>query len=292
MLHHRIRLRSVWNIARGEYIKWVTNPRIVTVGILLVFIYSFAVQPMLEHSEKFGEPLNIFEPFLAVCNSGMMILFMPVVFILLMSDFPVMGGNTLLTVQRAGKLNWFLGQMLFAVMCIFSFVAVIFLCCMLMLAGKGTFSGEWSNTISLYDSRFPEEAHGFVSKLLPPNLYNQISLTDALLYSVVLLSLYLLMIALILCLMKMLYLRTMGIFSVIAICALGAATCALQISAQWVFPTANTMIWLHYRELLRDPVTPISSSVLYFVIGDVLLLIACLLVVRRLQFRNIEQEGD
>lgn len=287
---HNIKLRSIRNIAKGEYIKWITNPRIVTVGILLVFIHSFAVQPMLQHTEKYGEPLNVFEPFLAVCNSGMMALFMPVVFILLMSDFPVMGSNTLLTVQRAGKLNWFLGQMLFVIMCIFSFIASVLVGCILM--SKGTFQNNWSNTITLYNSRFPEEAHSFVSKLLPPNLYNQMPLTDALLYTIILLSLYLFMIALILCLMKMLYLRTMGIFSVIAVCAMGAAACALQIPAQWFFPTSNTLIWLHYQELLREPVTPISSSFLYFLIGDVLLLTADLLVVHRLQFRNIEQEGD
>lgn len=287
---HSIKLRSVWNIAKGEYIKWVTNPRIVTVGILLVFIHSFAVQPMLQHVEKYGEPLNVFEPFLAVCNSGMMVLFIPVVFILLMSDFPVMGSNTLLTVQRAGKLNWFWGQMLFVIMCIVSFITAVFSCCMLM--SKGIFQNNWSNTIALYNSRFPEEAHSFVSKLLPPNLYNQMSLTDALFYTIILLSLYLLMIALILCLMKMLYLRTMGIFSVIAICAIGTAICALQIPAQWLFPTSNTLIWLHYQELLREPVIPISTSLLYFIIGDILLLIADLLVVHRLQFRNIEQEGD
>ena len=285
-----IKPRSVWNIAKSEYIKWITNPRIVTVGILLVFIHSFAVQPMLHHAEKYGEPINIFEPFLAVCNSGMMVFFMPVVFILLMSDFPVMGNNTLLTIQRAGKFNWFCGQIMFVIMCIFSFIGTIFLCCVLM--SKGTFQNNWSDTIALYNSRFPEEAHSFVSKLLPPNLYNQISLTNAILYSITLLSLYLLMIALILFLMKMMYLRTTGIFCVIAICALGAVTCSLKIPAQWLFPTSNTMIWLHYQELLREPITPIADSFLYFLIIDVFLLTADLFVVHRLQLRNIEQEGD
>ena len=287
---HNIRPISIWNIAKGEYVKWVTNPRIVTVGILLVFIHSFAVQPMLQHVEKFGEPLNVFEPFLAVCNSGMMMLFMPIVFILLMSDFPVMSGNTLFTVQRAGKRNWFWGQILFVLMCIVSYICVILLGCMFM--SKGIFQNNWSNTIALYNSKFPEEAGDFVSKLLPPNLYNQISLMNALLDSIFLLALCPLMIALILCLMKMLYLRTAGLFAVIAICALGAVTCALQIPTQWIFPTSNTMIWLHYQELLRESVTTVSSSLLYFIIGDLVLLIANLFVLQRLQFRNIEQEGD
>ena len=52
------------------------------------------------------------------------------------------------------------------------------------------------------------------------------------------------------------------------------------------------MIWLHYQELLREPITPIANSFLYFLIIDILLLTADLFVVHRLQLRNIEQEGD
>lgn len=287
---HRIRLYSIWNIAKGEYVKWITNPRIVTVGILITFIHSFAIQPMLQRAEKYGEPLNVFEPFLAVCNSGMMMLFIPIVFIILMSDFPVMGGNTLFTVQRSGKYNWLWGQILFVFMCILSYLTTIFISCMIM--SKGVFDNKWSNAITLYDSTYPDEAGGFVSKLLPPNLYNQIPLTTALINTALLLILCLFMFALILSLMKILYLRTCGLFIVIALCALGAITCALQIHEQWFFPTSNTMIWLHYQELLRKAAFPVSGSYLYFIIGDFVLLILNIFVVNRLEFKNIEQEGD
>lgn len=287
---HRFSLYTIWNIAKGEYIKWITNPRIVSVGILVTFIHSFAIQPMLQQSEKYGKPLNVFEPFLAVCNSGMMMLFIPIVFILLMSDFPIMSGNTLFTVYRSGKYNWFLGQIMFVFMSIFSFLITILISCMIM--SKGVFDNKWSESISLYDSFYPKEAGGFVSKLLPPNLYNQIPIMNALFNTTLLLIMCLFMYALILSLMKMLYLRTSGLFIVIAMCALGAVTCALQIKAQWFLPTSNTMIWLHYQELLREKSFPLIDSYLYFIIGNIVFIILNILVLRKLEFKNIEQEGD
>ena len=63
---------------------------------------------------------------------------------------------------------------------------------------RGVFGENWSDTVTHYGARFPEEAHSFVSQLLPPNLYNQISLPRVLLYSAALLALFLWMIALIL----------------------------------------------------------------------------------------------
>lgn len=73
------------------------------------------------------------------------------------------------------------------------------------------------------------------------------------------------------------------IFTVIAICALGAVTCALQIPAQWCFPTSNMMIWLHYQELLRESVAPISGSFFYFIVCDLALLTAT-----KLSYHNCE----
>ena len=287
---HKIKLCSIWNIAKSEYIKWVTNPRIVTIGILITFIHSFAIQPMIQRAEKYGEPLNVFEPFLAVCNSGMMMLFIPIVFILQMSDFPVMGGNTMFVVQRAGKYNWFIGQIVFVFMCIFSYLVTIILSCMIM--SKGTFQNNWSHSISLYDSTFQDEAGGFVSKLLPPNLYNQIPLSIALRDTIILLILCLLMFTLILSLMKMLYLRTVGLFTVITLCALGAVSCALKAPIQWFFPTSNTIIWLPYNELLRENGNPLLGSYLYFIVVNIILLALNIIVLNKLQYRNIEMEGD
>lgn len=107
------RLRCVFVVARTEYLKWLTDPRVIIVGVLLVFMRSLAVEPLLERAVKFGEKLNILEPFVAVGNSGMLVMLMPCVFLVLISDYPKMTGSTLFFIRRTGKTNWFWGQVLF-----------------------------------------------------------------------------------------------------------------------------------------------------------------------------------
>ncbi|MGN1276112.1 MAG: hypothetical protein ACI4UK_03880 [Floccifex sp.] len=287
---NKIKLHAIWNVARSEFVNWITNPRIIIVGVLIVFIRSFAILPMLEQANKYGEPLNVLEPFIAVGNSGMLALFMPLVFLLLISDFPAMGGNTLFFINRTGKLNWFLGQIIFIIISIFTYIAVILISCMLM--SRGVFSAQWSNSITKYDAAFPEEAGGFVSRLLPSNLYNQIPIKIAAFEIILLLAMYLLTLALILCMMKMLYLRGAGLFTALAVIVLGAAVCSLKIKAMWAFPTANMLIWLHYEKILKEPITPIENSFLYFLLVIAVLIILNLFVMRQLQFINIEQEDS
>ncbi len=286
---NKLKLYAIWIVAKSEFIKWITNPRIIIAGVLIVFIRSFAVLPMLEQSEKYGEPLNVMEPFIAAGNSGMLALFLPLVFLLLISDFPIMGSNTIFFINRTGKLNWFLGQIVFIVISIFVYIGIILLSCMVM--SKGTFSAEWSNAITKFNAAFPDEAGGFVSKLIPSNLYNQIPILNAVIGTVLLIAMYLLTLALILCLMKMLYLRGAGLLSALTVIVLGAASCSLKINVMWIFPTANTLMWLHYKEILKEPITPVENSFLYFLILIAVLFTANLFVLRNLQFINIEQDG-
>lgn len=286
---NKLKLYAIWNVAKSEFIKWITNPRIIIAGVLIVFIRSFAVLPMLEQSEKYGEPLNVMEPFIAAGNSGMLALFLPLVFLLLISDFPKMGGNTIFFINRTGKLNWFLGQIVFIIISIFVYIGTILLSCMVM--SKGTFSTEWSNVITKFNAAFPDEAGGFVSKLIPSNLYNQIPILNAVIGTVLLIAMYLLTLALILCLMKMLYLRGAGLLSALTVIVLGASSCSLKINVMWIFPTANTLMWLHYKEILKEPITPVENSFLYFLILIAVLFTANLFVLRNLQFINIEQDG-
>ena len=157
---------------------------------------------------------------------------------------------------------------------------------------KGVFSGSWSDSITKFDAAFPEDAGGVASELLPANLYNQMEITTAFGWITLLLAMYLFLLAMILCIMKMLYLRSAGLFAVIAVIALGVSACALKVQSMWYFPMANTIVWLHYKELLREPITPVSDSFIYFFAVITAVVLLNFTVLQRLQFINIEQEGS
>ena len=54
---------------------------------------------------------------------------------------------------------------------------------------------------------------------------------------------------------------------------------------------ANTIVWLHYTEIMRKPVIPINQSYIYFTIVTTFLLICNFVSLKKLQFVNIEQVG-
>lgn len=265
------------------------NPRILIVGILFIFMRTLAVEPLLERVAKMGIPLTVFEPFEAIGNSGMLVLLMPCVFLILISDYPVISGFSLLCVQRTGKLNWFVGQLLFVISAIFTYMGVLLAGSILTSGGK--FRTQWSETVRFFAARFPEESNSFTSELLPSNLYNQIPLMTSVLQTFFLMSAYLFLLVLILYLFKMLNIRSAGLFSVFIVIGLGVTTCSLKTSTMWAFPMANTIVWLHYTEILREPIKPIAYSYIYFIAIISFLIIACFVALNRMQFRNIEQVG-
>ena len=280
------RLRCVFAVARTEYLKWLTDPRVIIVGVLLVFMRSLAVEPLLERAVKFGEKLNILEPFVAVGNSGMLVMLMPCVFLVLISDYPKMTGSTLFFIRRTGKTNWFWGQVLFLLMAIATFLLAVLVGS--MLVSGGAFSDGWSNTVTKYAARFPNEADSFVSQLLPSNLYNQLSLFSAVLHTLALMTMYLFSLSLIVYFFKLIHIQSFGLFAAIFIVAAGVMTCSLKSPSMWAFPMANTIVWLHYDEILSRRNFPVWCSYAYFATAITVLLTLNACTARKLQLYNIE----
>ncbi len=75
----------------------------------------------------------------------------------------------------------------------------------------------------------------------------------------------------------------------IFIIAAGVVTCSLKIESMWLSPMANTIVWLHYDEILNEPNFPIWYSYFYFVIAIAAFITLNSIAVKRLEFINIEQ---
>lgn len=274
-------------VAKSEYIKWITNPRVIIVPVLLLFMRMLAVEPLLERAAKIGGSLDRMEPFVAIGNSGMLVMLLPCVFMVLISDYPKVTGNTLFFVQRTGRFNWFAGQLVFLLMAICTYLCAVFLGSLLMTGGS--FTGTWSDVVTKYNARFPKEADSFTSKLLPSNLYNQIPLVTAVLQTLIMMYVYLFLLSLVIYFFKLLHIQSLGLFAAIFIIAAGVVTCSLGTDSMWVFPMANTIIWLHYDTILDAPDMPVWYSFAYFGITIAVILILDCIAVHKMEFVNIEQ---
>lgn len=280
-------IKCIFSVARSEYVKWITNPRVIVIGVLLVFMKTLAIEPLLERADKIREKIDIFEPFAAIGNSGMLVMLIPCVFMVLISDYPKMTGNTLYFVKRTGKKNWFIGQMLFVFFAIISFLTVVLLGSVLM--SQGSFTGNWSDVVTKYNAMFPDESGNFTSQLLPSNLYNQIPLITSILQTIGLMTVYMLVISMIIYFFKLIHIQSFGLLAAVFVVAGGVVTCSLKSELMWLFPMANTIVWLHYDIILDELNVPMWYTYAYFAVILSVLTIGNAIAVKHLEFINIEQ---
>ena len=285
----KFNLRQCFSCAKTEYIKWVCDARMVILGVLLIFIYNFAILPLLQNAEKMNEPLNMLEPFIAVANSGAVLMIIPLVFMTLIADFPKIDNNTVFYIMRIGRKNWLTGQIIKLVMMAASYLAVIFVGSVVPMITRGFWYNGWSNVVTNFKNVFPEQSMNFGVQLVPENLYNQLTVFEAAVKSYLLVFAYLMIIGLILLALSLIKHKTLGFVSCGAVIALGTAFCSIKTSLMWTMPMANSIIWLHFTKYFRVPKVSITFSVVYLVTFVAALIIFCYIMIGRFNYDNVSE---
>lgn len=275
--------------AKTEYIKWICDARMIILAVLLIFIHSFAIEPLVENAELMGKPLNMLEPFVAVANSNMILLIIPLVFLTLIADFPKIDTNTVFYIMRVGRLNWVIGQILKLVFMALSLLAVVFVGTVVPMLGRGFWRNEWSEVTRGFADAFPEKSGNFGVSLLPENLYNQRPVFTLAVQSYLLLFAYLLILGLLLLSFSLVKQKTAGFVFCGAIISVGAAFCAIRSQFMWSMPMAHSIIWLHYTKFFREPVVSMPASVAYFVTVIFALIMFCCIAISRFNYDNVAE---
>lgn len=281
---HKLSLRKILLSARTEYVRWLVNPRMMIIAVMLVFVYNFAIAPLQAAAEEMGVKLNALEPFIAVANSDMIMLIVPLVFLTLVSDFPKTDNNTFLSVSRTGRINWVLSQILLMIMMIITYLAMIFAVSVLPCIGSCFWGNEWSDTATKYTTVFPDRAGDFVSELLPENLYNQITVFRAAWESYLLIALYMLLLGMILLTACLFKIKVIGMVIAGGIVSIGAGLCSVYSEAMWLFPMANSIIWVHYTRYFSIPVKSMTFSYAYLITGIAVLAAVSVFKARRYSY--------
>lgn len=284
-----ISLKKIFSLAKVEFVKWVCDARMIILAVLLIFIYSFAIEPLLANAELMNEPLNILEPFIAVANSGAILLIIPLVFLTLIADFPKIDTNTVFYIHRVGRMNWLLGQILKLILMALAFLAVIFLGAVIPILSKGFWYNGWSNVATKFAQTFPERSGNFGVQLLPENLYNQLTVFSAAVQSYILVFAYLIIIGLILLSFSLVKQKTLGFVLCGVIISLGTAFCSIKTNLMWTMPMANSLIWLHYTKYFRQPVISMKFSVIYLLTFITVLIIFCVIGIKKFNYDNVSE---
>lgn len=272
--------------------KWIINPRIIIMLAVCVFVYVFATEPLIANAGLMGEGINAIEPFTAALNSGTLLLIIPLGFLALISDFPTIDSAFMFSIFRIGRLKWMASELLRLFLMSVFYIAVIFISSVLTALPHSFWGTDWSDTVLKFAIEFPEYSQNFGAILLPKNLYNQLEIIPATLLSVAFVLLYLIFLGLILTAFSVCGKKSAGIISCGAVAAAGAALCSLKSDLMWIFPMSNSIVWLHFTEFRREPISPLYYSIIYFAAGIGLLMIFSLIKVKGIIVSASDTEGN
>ena len=289
----RVSLRKILNVARTEYVKWLFNPRMIVFVVMYLFLYDYVIAEILNGLEKMGGgSVNLFEPFIAMANNSLINLIIPSVFLVLISDFPKTDGNTMFYMQRTGKLNWLLGQVVFAGVAAVTYLFGISYLSFVIIAPKAYPANAWSNLTTDYAKLFPEEELSRLANLINARLYNNVTPAMAFVHTFLLLFLFLLLIATALMAGFAIGKRTLFMGGLCLAIAVGSGLCGTKGRTKWFFPSANSLVEMRFDEIFKQQEMHIGSSYLYFLAVSVLLLLVGCIVIRRYDFSKVTDMED
>lgn len=265
---------KVLQVFRVEYLQWITNPKLLMFVVLLVFIRELVILPILRAAQLMETPINMWEPCIAVGNSGIILLFLPVFYIMLMSDFPKLNNNMFYFIPRVGRKNWFAGQLLFQAAAAATYLLIIIVSTLLQVMHNAYSLNGWSLVATRFSaSEFASQVD--MANLIPLNLYYQMPPLKAFAYTYILLFLYLSLWSCVMLIGFMFGKKVWSFLLSIIIIAAGMGFVALRSSYMWFFPSAHAILWVHCQSYYRKFIfPPWLSLVLLCLAGAFLVLLS------------------
>lgn len=256
-----ISLKQIGSVYRKEYIQWITNPKLIVCTVLLVMIREVVILPMTDIASQMNQPLNILEPIIAAMNSGLILLLIPLVYLVIIADFPCVDGNTYFYLSRVGRLNWFLGQIAFQFSSIITYLFFIVFTVAIQVGRNSFLIDGWSLVVT---ERIEELDNGVMDNLIPLKLYYQMPPYKAFLMSLFFLMIFLILISSVMLLASLYGKKTVAFWGIMISVAIGIVFCAINSKWMWLFPISHSIIWIHYQEYYREYIfSPwISASLL------------------------------
>ena len=282
-------VKNSFACARTEYVKWLISTRMIIMPVIVIFIQSFALDPLLKNAELMNDRLNVLEPFIAVANSSTLILILPLAFLTMIADFPKIDTSTVFSIVRTGRYSWLTGQIIKLVMMALTFLFVILAGSVIPMLPRGIFGTNWSRTVTDFLKVFPERTGNFGAKLLPANLYNQMSLPAAAVKSYLLVFAYLMILGLILLSFSLIKKKTLGFVICGAVISLGTAFYSIKSILMWAMPMANSIVWLHFTRYFDQPIVSMDFSVIYLTAAIAMLTAFCYVSIGDFNYDNVSE---
>jgi len=253
------------------------SSKVLILCLYLIFVNIQVIDPLRGVSQDMNGKLSVFEPFIAISNSGIILLVLPLLYIVMMADYPREGGVQYFIRIRSNLRSWITEQIIFSFFASVIVVTVVVLGSMILSIDFVDISPRYSDALMRYSEVFPEKAGGYITNLFPTQFYNQTTAVGSFLYSVSIWILFYNALSLIIITMSFYSQKIAGIIidSVLVIAG------AISSNIQWFFPLPHVVLYMHYEEYAAIPKISPGWSYLYFISLNVILIVVCLVFAKK-----------
>lgn len=279
-------MRKIWGVAKVEYLGFLTSKRILFMLFAFIFLAEDVVGKMGNIAAEYGLPLGRLEPFILLFSYKTHVMLVPIIFVVMMSDFPSNEKSGYFTMSRISRTTWLFGEVIYAAMVGFSFILFLFFGSVAWVWNDSRFLTAWSPYMTKLYMDFPEIYALNNQLFIKTETLAQGEPLSVMLHSVSLMFLYLIFLALLLMLFKMLSLKRIGIFLTVSMTITGVALEHYNGIIKWFFPIVQSIYETHFHSYYAEAELPLYDSYLYFGV----LIMGLLLINQWLVKRYIIQE--
>lgn len=241
------------------------SSKIIVFAMTLIFLNMQIVVPLRECSGRMDMKMSFLEPYLAIGNSAMVILILPLLFMTIMAEFPREGRVMYFYHIRTCKRNFVVSQLMLGAVCAVGLTMFVLVGSIVLSIDFVEPNYEYSDAVTKYVVTFPEYKDSYAANLIPKNLYNHFSLTNATIHTFLLMILYLMLLMTVIVLFTVLNKKIIGFITDIFLVAIGGITWFLKTKLTWIVPMAHTIPWSHFYAYEKKEIVPIATSYVYLI---------------------------
>jgi len=280
------------NVLKIEYIKWITNKKMVLLLILLAFTKTQVLDTYESMGIKMQKPYNVLEPFIAMCNQLGFSLLIILFFLLILSDFMKNSDLDHTIFFYAGKRPWITGKFMFLLSSSFTYLALLFVFTFIFSIKNGEIGSNWSSVTLDFLNVFPEKVGSYGSEFIDGRLFRQMSLTDASINSFFLNWIYMIILGEVIMILFVLHHKKYGVITAALIVGVGTGVSLLENKIKWLFPSSHANLSTHYQDYFREKNFPVSMTYIIEISFIIIVFFIIVYLSKKLTYFDFEERNS
>lgn len=281
-------MKKILSIIKYEFSETIRRPKILLVLFFIILLYESDLSTIRDVYNETGLTLNVFEPFVLMCTRSVNIILIPLIFIILISDFPNCRTDYFRMI-RISKRGWLVGEIGFIILLSFVMMLVLLIGTILPVLDISFTANNWSKFMTTLRENYFEIYNHNVRVTLEASVMIHSLPISALVYSFLIMWLNLIIYGLLLLLGTVTSKRMVFLVSTLSLTFIGGCSTFFNSGIKWLFPIAHTQLGLHYNSIFSKINFPVYMTYIYLAAAVVVIVMLCGQLVKKTLFVGEEQ---